>query len=116
MKRSVWGRVATVVGVIAIAGGAYYYLSVNLGGPVSERWSAISWRVQVYLMKAYGGIPELSWAELLKTTTQPRGFYLQNVVVYGESVEAALLIHIPPKRIAKPALRYSVRCADMSRS
>ena len=55
------------------------------------RDGAISWRVQIYLKKAYGAVPELSWIELLKITTQKGGFSLSNVFELGQSVDAALV-------------------------
>ena len=92
MKRIVWGAVVTTVALIGIVvGGAYYYLEVNAVKPISENWPAISWRAQIYLKKAYGGIPELSWSELVKATTQQGGFTLQKVITWGQSVDAALI-------------------------
>jgi alcohol dehydrogenase (cytochrome c) len=92
MKRIAWTVVVvTIIALIATAGGAYYfYLRVNASGSVSEPWSALSWRAQIFLLKAYGRIPELSWTELLKMTKQPGGFSLKYMVTYGQSVDAAL--------------------------
>ena len=61
--------VTTIIALIAIVGGAYYYLGHTVK-PISESWAAISWRAQIYLKKAYGTVPELSWTELLKMTLQ----------------------------------------------
>ena len=91
MKRSVWGGVATIVGVIGLIGGAYYFLKVHTVQPISESWPAVSWRAQIFLKKAYGGIPELSWTELSKMTAHEGGFSLRSVIAWGHSVNAALV-------------------------
>jgi alcohol dehydrogenase (cytochrome c) len=89
MKRILWTvAVAMIIAFIGIVGGAYYYLKFNTVKPVSE--SAIAWRAQIYLMKAEGKVPELSWTELLKMTRQEGGFGLAQVNALGQSVEAAL--------------------------
>ena len=89
MKRILWTvAVAMIIALIGIVGGAYYYLKFNTVKPISE--SAISWRAQIYLMKAEGKVPELSWTELLKMTRQEGGFGLAQVNALGQSVEAAL--------------------------
>ena len=90
MKRIVWGAVAatTIVLIGFVAGTYYYYLKANAVKPFSE---IISWRVQIFLKKAYGAVPELSWIELLKITTQKGGFSLSNVFELGQSVDAALV-------------------------
>jgi hypothetical protein len=33
-------------------------------GSAEHLWRALSWRAQLFLRKAEGGIPDLSWAEL----------------------------------------------------
>jgi len=70
MKRTIWKvMVATPFTFIALVvligrvGGAYYHLKVNSEKPISEIWSTFSWRAQIYLNKASGQIPELSWSE-----------------------------------------------------
>jgi alcohol dehydrogenase (cytochrome c) len=92
IKRIIWGVVAATIVVIGIGIGGtyYYYLRANDVKPIAESWPLISWRLQIYLKKVYGGIPELSWTELLKMTTQQGGFSLQREITRGQSVEAAL--------------------------
>ncbi len=91
MKRTIWSAVAaTTIAVIGIVGGAYYYFKVNSNIHISELRPAISWRAQIYLRKASGRVPELSWSELLKTTTYRGGFSLQSVIAVGQSVSASL--------------------------
>jgi len=91
MKRTVWSAAAaTIIAVIGIVGGAYYYFKVNYNKHTSEMWPAISWRAQIYLRKASGRVPELSWPELLKTTTHRGGFSLQSVITVGQSVSGSL--------------------------
>jgi alcohol dehydrogenase (cytochrome c) len=91
LAKKVVTTIIVLIALIGIVGGAYYYSKVNAVTPISERWPAISWRAQVYLKKALGGIPELSWTELLKTTTRKGGFSLKNMIEMGYSAEAALV-------------------------
>ena len=83
---------AAVIAVVGIVGGGFYYwLEGHSARPISESWLDISWRAQIYLMKAFGRVPELSWTELLRTTLpNGRGFYLKNVIAIGQSVDAVL--------------------------
>ncbi|HUI21392.1 MAG TPA: PQQ-binding-like beta-propeller repeat protein [Methylocella sp.] len=53
-------------------------------------WNAVSWRARLYLKKAEGGVPEISWAELWELTRPGSGFYLENMVTYGQSLESGL--------------------------
>ena len=62
MKRIV--LIAVVVATVALIGtfgSSYYYSKVNSASPISAIWPAVSWRLRIFFMKAYGGIPELSW-------------------------------------------------------
>lgn len=91
MKRILWkAAIATIIVFIGIVGGAYYYLEVNTVKPISESWPKISRGAQIYLMKASGKLPELSWTELLKMTRLQDGFGLGSVIAVGQSVDAAL--------------------------
>ena len=90
MKKSIWlGVVATFVVLIGIVGGAVF-VGVERSNSNSEIWSSISWRAEIYLMKACGRVPELSWIDLLKMTSQSGGFSLKNAIVLGQTAEAAL--------------------------
>jgi len=89
MNRIVWGALAvTTIVLIGFVGGTYYYVYTSTTKPISE---GISWRAKIFLKKAYGGIPELSWMELLKMTARERGFSLAMVSAWGQSVDAALV-------------------------
>ena len=88
MKRILWGALAaTTIVLIGSIGGTYYFIKASTAKPIAE---IISWRAQIYLRKASGGIPELSWIELLKMTTHEGGFSLGKVIAWGQSVDAAL--------------------------
>ena len=91
MKRIIWMAVgATTIVLIGFVGGTYYYYKAHTVKPISESWPAISWRAQIFLKKALGGIPELSWVELLKMNADEHGFGLSHVIGWGQSVDAAL--------------------------
>jgi alcohol dehydrogenase (cytochrome c) len=89
MNRIVWGALAvTTIVLIGFVGGTYYYVYTSTTKPISE---GISWRAKIFLKKAYGGIPELSWMELLKMTARERGFALARMSAFGQSMDAALV-------------------------
>lgn len=91
MKRIIWiAAVATIVVFVGFVGGAVYYYNAHTVKPMSEMWPAVSWRAQIILKKAVGGIPELSWVELSKMTAGEHGFGLSHVIDWGQSVDAAL--------------------------
>jgi alcohol dehydrogenase (cytochrome c) len=51
----------------------------------------MSWRAQIYLLKSFGKVPELTWPELLQTTLhRGDGFSLKEVITLGQSVNGAL--------------------------
>jgi alcohol dehydrogenase (cytochrome c) len=90
MKRIVWiAAVATTIVLIGFVGGAYYYRA-HTDRPISDAWPQISWRAQIFLKKALGGVPELSWAELLNMAAEEHGFGLSHVIGWGQSVDATL--------------------------
>jgi alcohol dehydrogenase (cytochrome c) len=91
MKRIVWiGALATLIAFIGIVGYGFYYVNSNANEPDLKIWSSVSWRAQIYLMKAYGRIPELSWTELFKLTFEKGGFSLGDAIRLGESIDGAL--------------------------
>src|SRR5215472_15372987 len=51
-----------------------------------EIWTAVSCRAQLYLQKAHGEIPELSWSELWGITRPGRGFHC----IEGRSLEVSI--------------------------
>jgi alcohol dehydrogenase (cytochrome c) len=84
--------VVILIGTIC-ASALYWQLSYwkSVGGlesaPDERIWNAVSCRVQIYLQKVQGEIPELSWTELLGLTTRPElGFHCGK----GQSLEASL--------------------------
>ena len=50
----------------------------------------MSWRVKLFALKVTGGVPELSWNELLQMTRQQGGFALEGITGYGFSLEGSL--------------------------
>jgi alcohol dehydrogenase (cytochrome c) len=78
------------IALIGFVGVTYYHLKANPEKPISEIWSATSWRVQIYLRKVYGQVPELSWTEIWKMITHQGGFSLGNVIINGASVNGAV--------------------------
>jgi alcohol dehydrogenase (cytochrome c) len=110
MKRILCGvfAAATIV-FIGFVGGAYYYVKAYTARPLSE---IISWRAQTFLKKASGGIPELSWIELWKMTTQEGGFSLSTVSGWGQSVEGALVSpYTSPEDLKAGGHLFRERCA-----
>ena len=87
MHRNILAKVVTIVGIIGIIGGCYFFLRINTVKPISESWPAMSWRLQIFLKKAVGGIPELSWTELSKMTAHEGGFSLYNVITRRKECE-----------------------------
>ena len=53
-------------------------------------WRAVSWRAQLALRKATGGVPDLSWAELWEIMRQPGGFSLEDMSDLGVTLAGAL--------------------------
>lgn len=92
-KKIVFGTLASVVLIGGICAGSSYWRPdhwksfANLKGVSNERiWRAISCRARLYVQKAQGGIPELSWGELWGLTRPENGFHC----VAGRSLEASL--------------------------
>jgi alcohol dehydrogenase (cytochrome c) len=77
-----------LVGALGVYGLLGYMGSdANLGGySTGKIWSAVSCRAQLYLQKAHGQIPELSWTDLWQMTRLSRGFHC----IVGSSLAADL--------------------------
>ena len=91
MKRTIWrATAAAIIVLLGIGGAAYFYLRGDSVKALSESLPQISWRGQIYLKKVFGEVPELSWIELFKMTSQQGGFSLRNAVSLGQSAEAAV--------------------------
>ena len=80
--------------VVIFVGVATFFVGI---GPIINQtvdrqasWRAFSWRAQLYLRKATGNVPDLSWAELWEMTRQPGGFSLEYMFTHGTSLEGAL--------------------------
>ena len=89
-RRAVVGMTIAIIALSGIGIAVYYYSGVDAVQPVSGLWAATSWRVQIYLKKSLGLLPELSWPDLLRATMHKGGFSLANVVALGQSVNGAL--------------------------
>ena len=89
IRGTAFGTAIAVV-VMAVAMGGYLEFSrppSNFGSfPAGRVWSAVSCRIGLYLQKARGGIPELSWTDLWAITRLRRGFHC----AYGVSLTASL--------------------------
>ncbi|TPK72267.1 PQQ-dependent dehydrogenase, methanol/ethanol family [Mesorhizobium sp. B2-4-18] len=78
---------------IAVVGG--FVLYNNMHKPEDEAkstkiWHSLTWRVQLYTRKVFGGVPDLSWSELLQMTNPSSGFVLTTTVTEGRSLDAAV--------------------------
>ena len=69
--------------VLLIVAAALYW---QLSHPASAAGNAVSCRARLYLQKAQGGVPELSWSELWELTFPGRGFHC----TAGISLEASI--------------------------
>ena len=87
-------KMASIVAVfVGVATATFFFgiepiINQNADGPAS--WRAFSWRVQLYLMKATGKVPDLSWVELFEVTRERGGFSLEEMFINGSSLEGAL--------------------------
>ena len=94
MRRIFWKTVVTTIIAfigIVLVGIVYYFFELNGDIPSSAKWPVLSWRVEIYMKKARGEIPGLSWTELLKATMRQGGFSLKQAIDLGQSVDAALV-------------------------
>ena len=81
-------KIAIVVVIFTgVATAMLYAVNKNIESRNIDR---ISWRVQLYLQKAMGNVPDLSWIELFKMTRRAGGFSLQTIFTRGTSLEGAL--------------------------
>jgi alcohol dehydrogenase (cytochrome c) len=54
-------------------------------------WHSLTWRGKLYARKAYGGVSDLSWRELLQMTKPDSGFVLTSAVTDGRTLDAAVV-------------------------
>ena len=92
MRRNI--RIALAGGLIAlvgiVAGAGYLYFKIDSRQQNATFSQGISWRARLYLRKAEGRLPELSWSELLRMTSQKGGFGLADMFKFGQGVNAAV--------------------------
>lgn len=78
---------------VAVIVGAVFYNSLPqpADGPKSTKiLHSLTWRLQLYMRKGLGGVPDLSWHELLQMTNPSSGFVLTTTVTEGRSLDAAV--------------------------
>src|SRR5690349_9229603 len=93
MRTSLKTGIAILVFATVVAAALYFgtkpVLDQNAESTVSLR--ALSWRAQLYFRKATGNLPDLSWVELGKMTLRRGGFSLENMFIYGSSLENTII-------------------------
>ena len=57
----------------------------------SQTWDGVSWRVELYIRKAVGRVPDLSWVELWHMTRARGGFGLGGFVTNGISLPGSVV-------------------------
>jgi alcohol dehydrogenase (cytochrome c) len=80
IKRAAFGvGVGVAIAFMAVAIGGYLGFSAppsNLDSfPAGKIWNAVSCRIGLYVQKAQGGVPELSWTDLWEITRLRQGFH-----------------------------------------
>jgi alcohol dehydrogenase (cytochrome c) len=89
---------STVLGLAGAIGAAAVYWQLqhwqstaNLADASNERvWNALVCRARLYLHKAQGGIPELSWSELWHLTLPGKGFDCTEWMEWGSSLAGSI--------------------------
>jgi alcohol dehydrogenase (cytochrome c) len=84
--------VGAIVLIGVTVGAAFELKSLESEDSGSEElsWEAVSWRMHLFIRKAEGGIPDLSWRELWFMARTRGGFNLQAFVRRSLSVEGAI--------------------------
>ena len=87
--------VAGIVALLAIGGAAWMTLNLRSrrsGDSVQSewKWDSVSWRAQLFALKAGGRLPDLSWRELWLMTHARGGFGLGGFVTLAYSLEGAI--------------------------
>jgi alcohol dehydrogenase (cytochrome c) len=87
-----WSAVALAL-VVCAGGGAllYWKYSGRLGSATNDEvWRATLWRVQVFMRKARGDVPDLTWNELWHMARVRGAFGLGDSVKDGKSLEGSI--------------------------
>lgn len=90
----IFSKIVIIVVVAGAATAAFYF---GIMQPIVKQnvedapsWRALSWRAQLFLKKATGDVPELSWAELWQMARRQGGFSLESMFTNGSSLEGAI--------------------------
>src|SRR5215510_8980738 len=87
MSRSVNQRRLKIVFIYAVV---IFVLTAVTVGIIFH--NSLTWRMQLYTRKALGGVPDLSWPDLVQMTTPSSGFVLlPKTVKEGLSLDAAVI-------------------------
>src|SRR5215469_11373193 len=78
---------AGVLLMSTIGAAALYW---HLGHWKSAAGNAVLCRARLYLQKAQGGVPELSWSELWELTVPGRGFHCTAGISLEASIQSSL--------------------------
>lgn len=84
--------VAAVVVICVIAGASFELIVPDSRSSVPNGVTreAFSWRAHLFVRKAEGGLPDLSWSELWFMLHARGGFGLENLFKYGLSLDGAV--------------------------
>jgi hypothetical protein len=114
---------AITVASLVLAPKVLWFFAPNSLREISQERVAheLYWRVQFYIRKATGGVPDLSWAEVIKGTwpgtvlegTWPgSGFIMESTITDGRSLEAAVENPLDgPEDIARGKEIFLANCA-----
>lgn len=106
------------MGVIAVV-----VIGIVVGGIAADRvllrslpngwtWDKVTWRAKLFVRKAEGHVPDLSWRELWYMIHVRGGFGLSGFVTSGFSVEGSVLNSLSsPADIQNGAKIFQARCA-----
>jgi alcohol dehydrogenase (cytochrome c) len=85
--------VILVVLCLGVLSAAYYGMHRTATAVTSYHylWRSLSWRAQLFLRKAEGDIPALSWYELWEIARTRHGFSLDTAIRDGRSIDAAIV-------------------------
>jgi alcohol dehydrogenase (cytochrome c) len=112
-KRLRW--VSAVISVIlagVIVSVAFKFESLQSLFPSGWSWKAFSWRAQLFVRKAEGDIPDLSWRELWFMAHARGGFGLEGFVHLGSSLEGTVVSPcVIPSDVQSGGQFFRERCA-----